>query len=58
LLRVNSFPTTVILDRAGKVAYRSDGYDPDNIEKVLTDAVTRVAHPPETPAPATASARP
>jgi thiol-disulfide isomerase/thioredoxin len=58
LLHVNAFPTTVILDRAGKVAYRSDGFDPDDIEKVLTDAVTRVAHPPENPAPNTATARP
>ncbi|MGB8493422.1 MAG: TlpA disulfide reductase family protein [Candidatus Acidiferrum sp.] len=58
LLRVNSFPTTVILDRAGKVAYRSEGFDPDDIEKVLTEAITRVAHTPETPAAATASARP
>ncbi len=58
LLRVNSFPTTVILDRAGKVAYRSDGFDPDDIEKVLTDAITRVAHSPETPAPNAAAARP
>jgi len=58
LLRVNAFPTTVILDRAGKVAYRSDGFNPDDIEEVLTDAVTRVAHPPETPAPDTAATRP
>ena len=58
LLRVNAFPTTVILDRAGKVAYRVDGFDPDNMEKVLTEAVTRVAHPSENPAPATAAARP
>jgi thiol-disulfide isomerase/thioredoxin len=58
LLRVNSFPTTVILDRAGKVAYRSDGFDPDDIEKVLTDAITRVAQPPESPATNTAAARP
>jgi thiol-disulfide isomerase/thioredoxin len=58
LLRVNSFPTTVILDRAGKVAYRSDGFDPNDIERVLTDAITRVAHPPEPAAPATASAQP
>lgn len=58
LLSVSSFPTTVILDRAGKVAYRSEGFDPDDIEKVLTDAITRVAHAPETPAAATASARP
>jgi thiol-disulfide isomerase/thioredoxin len=56
LLRVNSLPTTVILDRAGKVAYRSEGFDPDDVEKVLTDAITRVALLPETPA--TASARP
>jgi thiol-disulfide isomerase/thioredoxin len=59
LLRVNAFPTTVILDRDGKVAYRADGFDPGDIEKVLTEAITRVAHPPESPAPATAStARP
>ena len=58
LLRVNAFPTTVILDRDGKVAYRSDGFSPDNIEKVLTDAITRVVHPTETPTPDTATARP
>jgi thiol-disulfide isomerase/thioredoxin/predicted component of type VI protein secretion system len=58
LLSVNSFPTTVILDRAGKVAYRSDGFDPDDIEKVLSEAITRVAHPEENPASATASAGP
>jgi len=58
LLGVNAFPTTVILDRAGKVAYRSDGFNPEDIEKVLTDAITRVAHPPENPATATGGAQP
>ena len=58
LLSVNAFPTTVILDRAGKVAYRSDGFDPDDIERVLTDAITRVAHPNANPTPTTANARP
>ena len=58
LLSVNAFPTTVILDRAGKVAYRSDGFDPDDIERVLTDAILRVAHPNAGPAPNAAAARP
>ncbi len=58
LLSVNAFPTTVILDRAGKVAYRSDGFDATDIERVLTDAIMRVAHPSASPAPNAASARP
>ena len=58
LLSVNAYPTTVILDREGKVAYRSDGFDPDEIERVLTDAITRVAHPTASPAPDSATARP
>jgi thiol-disulfide isomerase/thioredoxin len=41
LLRVNSFPTTVILDRAGKIAFREDGFDPDGFEKSLADAIDR-----------------
>jgi thiol-disulfide isomerase/thioredoxin len=58
LLSVNAYPTTVILDRAGKVAYRSDGFDPEEIERVLTDAITRVAHPTGSAAPDSATARP
>lgn len=58
LLSVNAFPTTVILDREGKVAYRSDGFDPDDVERALTEAITRVAHPTPSPASDSASARP
>lgn len=39
LLNVNSFPTVVVLDRAGKIAYREDGFDPDEVETELSNAV-------------------
>jgi thiol-disulfide isomerase/thioredoxin len=45
LLRVGSFPTTVILDRNGKIAFREDGFDPDGFEKSLGDALERAASP-------------
>jgi thiol-disulfide isomerase/thioredoxin len=57
LLRVDSFPTTVILDRTGKIAFRSNGFDPDTVDKVLTEAVERVLHAPALP-PAAAAANP
>ena len=43
LLGVNSYPTTVILDRAGKIAFRVDGFDPEGFEKSLTDAIERTS---------------
>jgi thiol-disulfide isomerase/thioredoxin len=49
LLRVNSFPTTIILDRSGKMAFREDGFDPDGFEKSLTEAIDRTASPVPTP---------
>jgi thiol-disulfide isomerase/thioredoxin len=45
LLGVDSFPTTVILDRSGKIAYRTNGFDPDSVEKELGDAIERALHP-------------
>ena len=39
LLSVNSFPTVVILDRQGKIAYRAEGFDPDDAETELANAV-------------------
>ena len=39
LLHVNSFPTTVILSRTGKIAYRAEGFDPEGREQTLIDAV-------------------
>lgn len=41
---VSSFPTTVILGRDGKIAFRSDGFDPDTVDKTLGDAIERVLH--------------
>jgi hypothetical protein len=39
LLGVNSFPTLVVLDRNGKIAYRAEGFDPDGVETELGNAV-------------------
>jgi thiol-disulfide isomerase/thioredoxin len=41
---VSSFPTTVIVGRDGKIAFRSDGFDPDTVDKTLSDAIERVLH--------------
>ena len=41
LLEVNSFPTTLILDRSGKIAYRAEGFDPDGKDQTVVDAVER-----------------
>jgi hypothetical protein len=43
---VNAFPTVLVLDRAGKIAYRSDGFQPDNFEPDLTAAVRRALAKP------------
>jgi len=51
---VNSFPTTVIMGRDGKIAFRSDGFDPDTVDKSLTDAIERVLHGEGTESTATA----
>jgi thiol-disulfide isomerase/thioredoxin len=42
LFRVDAFPTVIVLDRQGKIAYRSDGFDPDAFEEDLAAAVNRV----------------
>jgi thiol-disulfide isomerase/thioredoxin len=41
LLAVNSFPTVVVIDPEGKIAYRADGFSPDAFEHELTGAVRR-----------------
>ena len=41
LFSVYSFPTVIVIDRAGKIAYRSDGFDPDSFERNLSAAVRR-----------------
>ncbi|MGB9466089.1 MAG: thioredoxin domain-containing protein [Candidatus Acidiferrum sp.] len=42
LLAVRSFPTVVVLDRTGKIAYRAEGFDPDDVERELSSAIRRV----------------
>jgi thiol-disulfide isomerase/thioredoxin len=42
---VNSFPTVMVIDRAGKVAYRSDGFSPDTFEQELAAGVHRALDP-------------
>jgi len=49
---VNSFPTVIVIDRAGKIAYRSDGFEPDTFESNLAAAVRRALAPPTASSPA------
>jgi thiol-disulfide isomerase/thioredoxin len=39
LLHVNSFPTTLILSRTGKIAYRTEGFDPEGRDQTLIDSI-------------------
>jgi len=41
LFSVNSFPTVIVIDREGKIAFRSNGFQPDTFEKDLSAAVRR-----------------
>src|SRR5437016_7245651 len=43
---VNSFPTVMVIDRAGRIAYRSNGFEPDTFEPHLAVAVRRALAPP------------
>jgi thiol-disulfide isomerase/thioredoxin/regulator of sirC expression with transglutaminase-like and TPR domain len=56
LLGVESFPTTVMLDRTGKIAFRQDGFDPDGFEKSLSEAIDGAARPAATSTPSPAAA--
>ena len=50
LFSINSFPTVIVVGRDGKIAFRSDGYQPDTFEHNLSVAVTRaLAAPAEHP---------
>ncbi len=49
---VNSFPTVMVIDRAGKIAYRSDGFEPDTFEANLEAAVRRALALPRASPPA------
>src|SRR5689334_10170592 len=41
LFSVDSFPTVIVIDRQGKIAFRSDGFQPDTFEHDLSLAVHR-----------------
>jgi thiol-disulfide isomerase/thioredoxin len=41
VLGVVSYPTTLILDREGKIAFRADGFDPVGFDKSLIEAIER-----------------
>jgi thiol-disulfide isomerase/thioredoxin len=41
LFSVNAFPTVIVMDRAGKIVYRSDGFSPDTFEQELSAGVRR-----------------
>jgi thiol-disulfide isomerase/thioredoxin len=39
LFGVAAFPTVIVIDRSGKIVFRSDGYGDDNFERNLSSAV-------------------
>ena len=53
---VNSFPTVVVVDRAGKISYRVEGYGEDTFEETLSAAI-RQALAPDVMLPADTSKR-
>jgi tetratricopeptide (TPR) repeat protein len=46
LLQVNTVPTTIVLDRTGKVAYRARGFAPDGFVNILSDAIGKASGSP------------
>jgi len=40
-LRIQAYPTVLILDRAGSVVFRTEGFVPEEFEKSFADAVAR-----------------
>lgn len=46
-LAVNAFPTVVVIDRAGKIVYRAEGYSDESFESQLASAVNRTAGTPQ-----------
>jgi thiol-disulfide isomerase/thioredoxin len=52
LLGVDSFPTTLILDRNGKIAYRAMGFEPEGSDESLIGAIEKTLRPAEVMVPA------
>jgi hypothetical protein len=53
---VNSFPTVMVIDRVGRIAFRSEGFDSDGFGPKLAVAVRRALAPPSASSPAGNSA--
>jgi thiol-disulfide isomerase/thioredoxin len=47
LFSVESFPTVIVIDRDGKIAFRSNGFEPDTFERNLIAAVKRALAAPQ-----------
>ena len=45
LLQVNAFPTTLVLDRSGKITYRAEGFDPDGADQTLLETIEKAIAP-------------
>jgi thiol-disulfide isomerase/thioredoxin/uncharacterized protein len=43
LLAITSFPTVLVIDRDGKITFRSEGFGDDDFEKHLSDAIHQAA---------------
>jgi thiol-disulfide isomerase/thioredoxin len=43
VFRVESIPTIIVLDRAGKIAYRAQGFAPDNFVEALSGAIAKAS---------------
>jgi hypothetical protein len=43
---VTSIPTIIVLDRSGKVAYRSQGFAPDGFVDAISGAITKASAAP------------
>jgi thiol-disulfide isomerase/thioredoxin len=51
LLAITSFPTVVVLDRQGKIVYRSEGYGDDGFEAELSNAIRQATTSSATASP-------
>ena len=47
LFSVGSYPTVIVMDREGKIAFRSNGFQPETFERDLFTAVQRVYTAPQ-----------
>jgi thiol-disulfide isomerase/thioredoxin len=48
---VNCFPTVMVIDRVGSIAYRSDGFEPQSFEPNLAAAIRRALAPASASSP-------